>query len=81
MIRIWITQRGDGEATAAELEVGQRLQAAAQKRDREDAEQQGGADQHTRDIDSLADGGLSGPRQGTPRTYVQRRSLGLLGCR
>ena len=51
MITTWITQRGDGEPAAAELELGQRLQAAAQQGDREDAQQQRGADQHTRDID------------------------------
>ena len=63
MITIWISERGHGEAPAAELEVGQRLQAAAQERDREDAEQQGGADQHTRDIDASPTRALSGPPQ------------------
>ncbi len=51
MITIWISSAATAKPSAAELELGQRLQAAAQERDREDAQQQGGADQHTRDID------------------------------
>jgi hypothetical protein len=41
----------DGEPGAAELEVGQPRQPAPRQRHRQDAQQQGGADQHRRDID------------------------------
>ena len=80
MITTWITRAATAKPAAAELEVGQRLQAAAQKRDREDAQQQGGADQHTRDID-CSPAGLERTPSDAPRTYVQRPSLALLGCR
>ena len=65
MITIWITRAATAKPAAAELELGQRLQAAAQKRDREDAQQQGGADQHTRDID-CSRRGLSATPSDTP---------------
>ena len=45
-------ERGHGEPRAAELEVGEAGQPSTRQRHREDAEQQGGADQHTRDIDA-----------------------------
>ena len=73
-------ERGHGERAAAELEVRERLQPAAQKGHRQDAQQQGGADQHTRDID-CSRASLEQDPSDAPRTYVQALSLGYRECR
>jgi hypothetical protein len=73
-------ERGHGEPRAAELEIGEIGQPSARHRHREDAEQQGGADQHTRDIDP-APARLEVSMRPEHRTSVQSRSIASRRCR